>query len=74
MSSIKEEKDFVVDVTEESISDMSLAEDLKSGTQNVLKYVSLLTLTVQNAALGLTMRMARTQKRLVHCQHGCGCF
>ncbi|XP_013783052.1 UDP-galactose translocator-like [Limulus polyphemus] len=64
MSNNNEGKDLVVGVTEESTSDMALAEDLKSGTQNVLKYASLLTLTVQNAALGLTMRMARTQKDL----------
>uniref|UniRef100_A0A131Y592 Putative udp-galactose transporter n=1 Tax=Ixodes ricinus TaxID=34613 RepID=A0A131Y592_IXORI len=41
-----------------------IAEQLKSGTQSMLKYASLVTLTVQNAALNLTMRMARTQKDL----------
>lgn len=35
-----------------------------TGTQSMLKYASLVTLTVQNAALNLTMRMARTQKDL----------
>lgn len=35
-----------------------------TGTQKVLKYSSLLCLTLQNAALNLTMRMARTQPEL----------
>lgn len=35
-----------------------------AGTQKVLKYTSLLCLTLQNAALNLTMRMARTQPEL----------
>lgn len=34
------------------------------GTQKVLKYTSLLCLTLQNAALSLIMRMARTQQEL----------
>lgn len=34
------------------------------GTQNTLKYVSLVTLTVQNAALNLAMRSSRTQREL----------
>lgn len=41
-----------------------IAEKLQVGTQRTLKYASLVTLTVQNAALNLTMRMARTQKDL----------
>ncbi|KAL3234186.1 hypothetical protein MRX96_022623 [Rhipicephalus microplus] len=45
-------------------SSASVAEQIKTGTQQALKYASLVTLTVQNAALNLTMRMARTQKDL----------
>ncbi|XP_077539534.1 UDP-N-acetylglucosamine transporter-like isoform X2 [Haemaphysalis longicornis] len=45
-------------------SSASVAEQIKTGTQHTLKYASLVTLTVQNAALNLTMRMARTQKDL----------
>lgn len=44
--------------------DTMIAEKLQVGTQRTLKYASLVTLTVQNAALNLTMRMARTQKDL----------
>lgn len=36
--------------------------DVYHNTPDKLKYVSLLTLTFQNAALNLTMRSARTQK------------
>lgn len=43
---------------------LKLAEQFHKKTQSILKYTSLLTLTVQNAALNLTMRMARTQKVL----------
>lgn len=35
-----------------------------AGTTKVLKYTSLLCLTLQNAALNLTMRMVRTQPEL----------
>lgn len=45
-------------------SSANVAEQIKTGTQHTLKYASLVTLTVQNAALNLTMRMARTQKDL----------
>ncbi|XP_023219472.1 UDP-N-acetylglucosamine transporter-like isoform X1 [Centruroides sculpturatus] len=48
----------------DSKTDATLVEHLKAGTQQLLKYTSLVTLTVQNAALNLTMRMARTQKDL----------
>lgn len=44
--------------------DLPVAEKLILGTQKVLKYTSLLCLTLQNAALNLTMRMARTQQEL----------
>lgn len=37
---------------------------MKASTRNILKYGSLVTLLFQNAALNLTMRMARTQKEL----------
>jgi hypothetical protein len=37
---------------------------MKTSTRNLLKYGSLVTLLFQNAALNLTMRMARTQKEL----------
>ncbi|CAM1323041.1 SLC35A2 (predicted) [Pycnogonum litorale] len=40
---------------------MGTAEQVKSGHNSLFKYVSLLTLTVQNAAMALTMRHARTQ-------------
>ncbi|RWS30439.1 UDP-galactose translocator-like protein [Leptotrombidium deliense] len=43
---------------------ISTSESLKTGTKKTLKYASLVTLTVQNAALSLTMRMSRTQKEL----------
>lgn len=33
-----------------------------SGSTNTLKYISLITLTVQNALLGLSMRYARTRE------------
>uniref|UniRef100_A0A1E1X763 Putative udp-galactose transporter n=1 Tax=Amblyomma aureolatum TaxID=187763 RepID=A0A1E1X763_9ACAR len=45
-------------------SSAAVAEQINTGTQRTLKYASLVTLTVQNAALNLTMRMARTQKDL----------
>lgn len=47
-----------------SLPDRMITDQIKIGTQNTLKYASLVTLTVQNAALSLTMRMARTQKDL----------
>lgn len=37
---------------------------MKASTRNLLKYGSLITLLIQNAALNITMRMARTQKEL----------
>lgn len=46
------------------IPDIMVAEQIRSGTQHTLKYVSLVTLTVQNAALNLAMRSSRTQKDL----------
>ena len=36
----------------------------KQNKRNLLKYGSLITLLFQNAALNITMRMARTQKEL----------
>lgn len=33
-----------------------------TGSENTLKYVSLVTLTLQNAVLGLSMRYARTRE------------
>lgn len=45
-------------------SAMSSVESLRSGTQKTLKYASLVTLTVQNSALNLCMRLARIQKDL----------
>jgi len=43
---------------------LSALDQLRSGTKETLKYASLVTLTVQNAALTLTMRAARTQNEL----------
>ena len=43
---------------------MSPMDQLRRGTKETLKYASLITLTVQNAALSLTMRGARTQPEL----------
>ena len=36
----------------------------KDAKKNMMKYASLITLTVQNAALSITMRASRTQKEL----------
>lgn len=43
---------------------LSAVDQLRNGTKQTLKYASLVTLTVQNAALTLTMRAARTQNEL----------
>lgn len=43
---------------------VAVAEQLRNRTKQTLKYASLITLTVQNAALSLTMRAARTQPEL----------
>ncbi|RWS13805.1 UDP-galactose translocator-like protein [Dinothrombium tinctorium] len=43
---------------------VAAVESIRMGTKNTLKYASLVTLTVQNAALSLTMRMSRTQSEL----------
>ncbi|XP_015907733.1 UDP-N-acetylglucosamine transporter isoform X2 [Parasteatoda tepidariorum] len=44
--------------------DLPLAEKFYMRTQQSLKYVSLVTLTVQNAALNIMMRISRTQPEL----------
>ncbi|CAG2164769.1 unnamed protein product [Oppiella nova] len=43
---------------------VSALDQLRNGTKETLKYASLVTLTVQNAALSLTMRASRTQNHL----------
>jgi hypothetical protein len=48
----------------ESTNKLSAMNRLRNGTKETLKYASLVTLTVQNAALTLTMRAARTQNDL----------
>lgn len=58
MTGVKKDEALLVD------SSAAVAEQIKTGTQQALKYASLVTLTVQNAALNLTMRMARTQRDL----------
>lgn len=58
-------KDYVsVPIYDAARTDLPVAESLYIGAQKALKYASLVTLTVQNAAMNLTMRMARTQQDL----------
>lgn len=38
-----------------------MADETPKANKNTLKYVSLITLTLQNAILGLSMRYARTR-------------
>ncbi|KAG8181900.1 hypothetical protein JTE90_026059 [Oedothorax gibbosus] len=56
-------KDEVITFYDSKI-DLPLSEKLHMGTQQTLKYVSLVSLTLQNAALNLLMRMVRTQREL----------
>lgn len=58
------QKQECVTIHDSTAIDLPIAEKLIMGTQKVLKYSSLVCLTVQNAALNLTMRMARTQQEL----------
>ncbi|KFM58708.1 UDP-galactose translocator, partial [Stegodyphus mimosarum] len=44
--------------------DIKVVENLYMGVQKMMKWVSLVALTVQNASLNLLMRMARTQEVL----------
>ncbi|XP_054152896.1 UDP-N-acetylglucosamine transporter-like [Oppia nitens] len=52
------------DVDNYKTKEISVMDQLRNGTKETLKYASLVTLTVQNAALTLTMRAARTQEQL----------
>lgn len=68
-SNVIYEKLVAIDVDDRhSISNsakrLSPMDELRRGTKETLKYASLITLTVQNAALSLTMRGARTQNDL----------
>jgi len=60
-SGIGYEKLVSIEINDNSIDDpkkFSAADQLRNGTKQTLKYASLVTLTVHNADLTLTMRAA----------------
>ncbi|XP_054715474.1 UDP-N-acetylglucosamine transporter-like [Uloborus diversus] len=61
---MNDKKEECIILCDPNRSDLPVAQSLYNGTQKILKYTSLVCLTVQNAALNLTMRIVRTQSEL----------